>query len=567
MGIRNRVLAVTDKGVILDAFDESSKEIPCTACVSHKEIVVYATEEKVYIYNAETEVTHSLPISKGRKMKISSDGKYLAVLTENKELYLVEGNKVVRKEESALSFSLSNRYLVYSHIVDTSIPLATPVFQSSFESSTAQSLDEENRKNNTITSNNSKNNSNNSNTTTANTTSNVKVTTKEGKNIQKTADKPVITIKKKMGAEVKEVRKAMPRGISYIVLGANKKKEMNTRAPLSFSATGGYLYLCRVYGMQGGEIEIWSLDKGKSLKKIRGNNLAAAEFHVDRKHGTERALCICTLNSTSTTYYDVKVLYYLNPEENVYKMITTNSPICDYTFLYKGVFALCHGNSPSSLTLYNSAGEKIKEMKKAVRNKLFFNRQENLVCYAGMNNLPGTLEITEVQTEAYISSNEMLGCSIVEWSPSGQTYLVGVTSRMSIDNCITLFDYYSRKISERYFSCLIHCAFIGKDEAFKSVESPPEKVRITKKANYVPPSMRTKNTAPKDETEWKQAYIVKNRAEEREKKIKRLLSEIEEIEEIERKMAQGQVVPGGILKIQKKEYLTKKLAHYKKSFS
>ena len=145
MGIRNRVLAVTDKGVILDAFDESSKEIPCTACVSHKEMVVYATEEKVCVYNAETEVTHSLPISKGRKMKISSDGKYLAVLAESKELYLVEGNKVVRKEENALSFSLSNKYLVYSHIVDTPIPSGTPIFQSSFGSSTAaQSLDEDN---------------------------------------------------------------------------------------------------------------------------------------------------------------------------------------------------------------------------------------------------------------------------------------------------------------------------------------------------------------------------------------------------------------------------------------
>ncbi|KAI5185272.1 translation initiation factor 2A [Nematocida homosporus] len=539
-----KVLSLTDKGLLLDTFNDECQPVPCQLCVSHKEIVVYSTEASVTVYNSETTQSTTLPIANAKKILISPNTLHIAVLTKNQQIYLTNQQKVLFQESKVWDCDLSCHYLVYTQECpsDTALPKASTPTTNTATTSTTKAT---------------------SNSPPSEAKAATNSTSAPANQAQNPTNAPQrVRIQKKEGISV-PIKKSVPKALKALKLSDLSKVSTGIMAPLSFAVAKDYLLAAWAVGADSGEIEVISLVTSQSIKKITVRNFLTANFAVDTKYPNGRALCTCTLQGKSTTYYDTKVLYYIYPAKEVYKVVPIEGPIMDTAFLKKGTFAVCYKNSPSHLTVFNSQADKIKEFKKGIRNKLFFNRQENIVCLAGMNNLPGNIEIIETATGAFISANEVVGCSIIEWSPSGRFYLVAVTNRMAVDNKAILFDYYSRQIAERDFQELKDCRILGRDKPFQTIQSPPEKIKIEKKVAYVPPSLRTADQEPT--CEWVPAYIIKNKEKLREAKIAQLTQELDEIKDIEARMAKGQVVPGGISKIQRKESLLKQLAPFKKS--
>lgn len=529
----SRVVSVAEEGILFDTFGKEEKFVAYTQCQIYQDVVVYSTDTQVLVVDASTMKTAVLEVAGVKKIELSPDGMYLGLHTRSQELVIATQKQVVHTVEKVHQFEMARRYVAYTQEVseEAAAGLApgrapskaaapAPIYAGEGEEAAGA---------------------------------------KKKKPLQWGGKAPQGA--KPAGRDSDSAagtKRAQPRLLKVLSLEKLQETDLKTLAPFIFTVTENHVVLARMYHEAGGEVEVLHAASGKRAKHLALPTLMAAAFIRDRKHRTDHVLCLCTLNEHSGTYYDKKMLYYLNMDKGVYKVVGVDNPICDVEFLKKETFAVCYGNSPSQIAVFNSSLEKVHDLKTGVRNKMFFNRQENIACFAGMNNLPGNIEIFEHPSNIFVSENEVVGCSVIDWSPCGTFYLVGVTNRMKIDNKVAVFDYYSRKVAEKSFKSLVDCRFLGKTKPFKGVEHPPEKIKVEAKVAYVPPSLRTSDSAPA--CSWVPPHIITNKDKAKERKIKQLQAELAEVLAIEQRINQGEMVPGGILKIQKKDALQKKLA-------
>ncbi|KAI5190276.1 translation initiation factor 2A [Nematocida minor] len=567
----SRVLAFSNEGVHLDAFNSQVKPIPCICCKLGQEWIAYSTSLQLIIRNTATEeeYVHSIAEIKSIECLLEST---VSVITKSEKMYLIQKGEVLYSAERVKSAALSRDYLAYTQETDEPVSENTKAEKSI--SKTAESEKEKMAPEDPAVESAAEPGKEVGKTEepatekTAEGNSAAKKPVKTAKPVPAAKKEPVfLKIQKKQGMCTAAISKAKPRVLKvYSIVARKEVPEIKTPAPLLYSVTNKCLVTVRVYKGSGGEIEIIRMENGEKVKKQVVLNLISASLIQDTKYSEERMICMCSLDSKNDTYYDTKALYYMDTEKGEIKLMSgVGNPITDVAFLKKSEFAVCYDNSPSKVSIFNSKAEKVKTVKDGIRNKIFFNRQENIVCFAGMNNLPGNMELFEYPSEMALSVNEEIGCSVIDWSPEGRYYIVGITSKMSIDNKILLFDYYSQKIAELAFSELKGCIFAGKSVPFSPVESPPAKIQMKKTTQYVPPSLR--KGAVDEETGWIPAHIIKDKGKAKENKIAAIRKELMEIEKIEQLMSKGQVVQGGILKIQKKESLLKKLNKKKKPVS
>lgn len=581
----SQVLSFSNEGVHFDSFNPSAQPIPCICCKLDREWVAYSTSTQLVLQSTDTpeQYVHSISDIKSIEGLVGSTA---TVITREQKMYVVQKDKVLFTAERIKTAVQGRDYVAYiqeekeaAELVRVKTPQKSQESIVTVQTSPAEEASGLENKDlqkeeatvelpNKLIESTAKAPAKTEDATGTIAPSNSAVAKKSGKPGQTIKKDPVVlNIQKKEGIKTAVVNKPKPRFLKVYSIEQQKEvKEIRISAPLLFAITNKTLVTVRVFKAARGEIELIRLENGEKVKKHRVLNMISASFVADSKYGGERLLCLCLLNSTNGTYYDTKALYYIDTAQCTLKLISgICNPITDVAFLKKDEFAVCYDNSPSKIGIFNPKGEKIKSLKEGVRNKMFFSRHENIVCLAGMNNLPGNMEIAEYPSEIVLSVNEEVGCSVIDWSPEGRFYLVGITNKMSIDNKVVLFDYYSQKISELCFKDLKDCMFAGKTVEFAPVVNPPAKIQIRKAAVYVPPSLR--NGDSEKGAEWVPAHIIKDKAKSKENRIASLKKELLEIEQIEAMMSKGQVVPGGIIKIQKKEALLKKLNKKKKTTS
>ncbi|KAI5170623.1 translation initiation factor 2A [Nematocida sp. LUAm3] len=527
-----KVLAVTDKGILFNVFNEKEEEKEYVAYAADRRVVAYSTPQQLNIYTVNNERIEGIPIPEIKRIEISPDSQWISAYTQSKGIFLCTHKEIVHSDELVHASAISDEYLVYAREVPnthvnthTNTPIAIvdsgkPVVDS--EKPVADS---------------------------------VKPVIDSGK------PAAVTRIEKKQGACDVQVKKTTPKELMAYSAEKREAFSLGIRSPLSFCVVGKYLVTVRVFTGRGGELEIINLQEKKSNIKIKVPDLLSASFISDKSLNTHRVFAICTVHSSKVSYYDTKVLYYIDSSIDLIKMVPVEGPILDAIFLKNDEFSVCYGNTPSKISFFNGNLKKLSDCKReGIRNRLFFNQQENILCLAGLNNLPGNMELIEVLSNEFLSMNEVLGSSVIDWDPTGRFYLVGVTNKMSIDNKLLIFDYYSRKVLEKPFKELIDCKFLGEKKEFIPLKNPPKKIKIEKKQAYVPPSMRTKQ---KQEKEYVPAYVI-GKKDKNEEKLLTLQKSLEEILEIEEKLNKGEVVPGGMNKLQKKDILLKKISQMKK---
>lgn len=554
-GVVSQVLAFSDKGLHMDAFNPEKEPIPCLQCKLGREWVAYSTSTQLTIQSVCNweKYVHEIPDIKTIEGLVNST---VVVITKEDVMYVIQKDKIIYITDRTKSAVLGEEYVAYSQETEESPnekPTEKKEITSTAESSeqpvVTKSPEEEKRTNHTADTPSLEQ--------IESTGTHEKKPTKSPHSLKK--EPVVMKIQKKQGMGTTNIKKAAPRVLRVYSIAENKEiSDIQIPSPLVYAVTRKCLITVKLYKGSRGEIEIIQMADGKKIGMQIVYNMITASIHTDTKYNLERAICLCSLNSKNDSYYDTRVLYYLNTETGSFRTLPgVCNPITDVAFLKRSEIAVCYDNSPSKIGIYNEKAEKVKVLKEGIRNKMFFNRQENIACFAGMNNLPGNMELFEYPSEIPLSVNEEVGCSVIDWSPDGKHYIVGTTSKMSIDNKILLFDYYSQKLGEVLFKELKGCVFSGRDLLFSPIENPPARIRMKKSAEYIPPSMRTGSS--KEEAGWSVPHLIKDKAKIKENRIKAIQKELAEIEKIEKLMAGGTVVPGGILKIQKKDALLGKL--------
>lgn len=230
----------------------------------------------------------------------------------------------------------------------------------------------------------------------------------------------------------------------------------------------------------------------KNMLTLHKNGKKLMEFFlddfdaIDIKNSAMGNFMLLSVNRAQAgCYFGMKELFLISIRDGKYCKLNFQL-LCYFTFIKRG-YAICYGNQPSSVRIFDYSGKQIREFPKGVRNKIFYNNHENLVCFAGFDNLSGMIEVYDAQTCKIISSFKILGASLISWSPCGSYFLVAITNALKVDNKIVVYDYYGRKINEKHFSSLHDAIWVGSPSKFVYLQKPAS-LNIYKEELYVPPS-------------------------------------------------------------------------------
>jgi len=211
----------------------------------------------------------------------------------------------------------------------------------------------------------------------------------------------------------------------------------------------------------------------------------------------------------------------------------------DFGFL-NSLFYVVFGDQPAYLHVYSLSGGYQRKYPKAIRNKVVFNRKENRIINCGLGNLPGNIEVSS--NNSTTSSFEMLGVSLISWLNNDAYFMAAITSYFKSDNKIVIFDYFGRIVQVKEFKSLISANVYGVEEDEPAVDQP-EKI-INKKpqqAAYVPPHLRE---SVKPQTSKKKLAPKPSEAKPKisERNANVIQQELEECLRIKEKMRNNEIV-------------------------
>lgn len=281
-------------------------------------------------------------------------------------------------------------------------------------------------------------------------------------------------------------------------------------------------------------------------------------FQAKVNKANDMFLISITTQYMSNSYFGVSSLFLLNTDDKKLKEINLKKPILFYDFCKNGIL-ICHGDQPSSATILNKNLTTIKIFPKGIRNRAYFNPHENLICFAGFDNLNGMIEI---YSNELLSKFKVLGASKIFWSPNGSYFLVGTTNELKVDNKIQLFDYYGNEIACKNFDNLISVEWIGEKEDFIPLKK--EKKNILDESVYIPPHLRNENKGASNIITNKKK-TPKNVIKKQEEKIdiEKLRNDLREIELLKNKIENGESLDiESLNKILKEDEIKSKLKNH-----
>ncbi|EPR79978.1 Eukaryotic translation initiation factor eIF2A [Spraguea lophii 42_110] len=211
-------------------------------------------------------------------------------------------------------------------------------------------------------------------------------------------------------------------------------------------------------------------------------NIEGLECKINNKEN--KIMLLLTTEYVDNNYFGTKELYLYFLDENKFRFLDYKI-VNDYQFL-DDKYVICYGHQPSKIVICQN---RIKEeYPSGFRNRVYYNSNMKMVCFCGMDNLSGNIEIFDCTKRDTIFKTKMLGVSEIMWSPSGTYLCTAVTNILKVDNKIVIYDYYGRKIAEREFKNLERVDWVG-NSTFKKLEEPKVK-NLEQEEVYIPPNRR-----------------------------------------------------------------------------
>lgn len=229
------------------------------------------------------------------------------------------------------------------------------------------------------------------------------------------------------------------------------------------------------------------------------------DFEIRSNKDASYILILITTEHAFDSYYFKPSLFLLNCKDGVLKEMKQleNILFCDFV---GDDIVVCFGHQPSDVFIFDIKMNIKRKFPKGIRNKIYFNPQGNLVCFAGFDNLSGTIEI---YSNNLLTKIKVLGASEVVWSPCGSYFIVAITEKLKVNNKIIVYDYYGRLIKESSFERLVSCSWYGVEQEFKEIERPSV-LNIPEESAYIPPHLRNKKNQEVPEMRLNKQKHMKN---------------------------------------------------------
>ncbi|XP_030385318.1 eukaryotic translation initiation factor 2A [Scaptodrosophila lebanonensis] len=105
-------------------------------------------------------------------------------------------------------------------------------------------------------------------------------------------------------------------------------------------------------------------------------------------------------------------------------------------------FLVVYGYMPSKAALYNLKCDVVFDFGEGPRNCAYFNPFGNIVVLAGFGNLPGAVEVWDVQKREKLTNLKCADTTLFEWHPNGEWFVTATTApRLRISNGFKVYHY------------------------------------------------------------------------------------------------------------------------------
>ncbi|XP_055641514.1 eukaryotic translation initiation factor 2A [Toxorhynchites rutilus septentrionalis] len=143
------------------------------------------------------------------------------------------------------------------------------------------------------------------------------------------------------------------------------------------------------------------------------------------------------VDQTGVSYYGKQALHFMTTKGDSYAVqLNTEGSIHAVSWSPRSTeFCVVYGFMPSKATLFNLKCDAVFDFGTGNRNSIYYNEHGNLLVFGGFGNLPGYIEVWDMNQKKLITEHKAPDTTLLEWSPAGDIFLTATTApRLRMSN-------------------------------------------------------------------------------------------------------------------------------------
>lgn len=210
------------------------------------------------------------------------------------------------------------------------------------------------------------------------------------------------------------------------------------------------------------------------------------------------------VDSTGVSYYGKQALHFMTTKGDSFAVqLNTEGSLHAVAWSPRSTeFCVVYGFMPAKATLFNLKCDVIFDFGTGNRNSIYYNDFGNLLVFGGFGNLPGYIEVWDLNAKKKISEHKAPDTTLLEWSPVGDVFLTATTApRLRMANGFKVWHHTGALLHETHWpekQELLEVTWQKyppgalKENAISNVkiEGIASKTPQASKQKYVPPGMR-----------------------------------------------------------------------------
>lgn len=233
------------------------------------------------------------------------------------------------------------------------------------------------------------------------------------------------------------------------------------------------------------------------------------------KKGTGVLLLTSTdVDQTGQSYYGKQALHFMTVKGDSFAVqLNTEGSLHAVAWSPRSTeFCVVYGFMPAKATLYNLKCDVVFEFGTGNRNSIYYNEFGNLLIFGGFGNLPGYVEVWDLNRKKQITELRAPDTTLLEWSPVGDVFLTATTApRLRMSNGFKIWHHTGALLHETHWpekQELLEVIWqkyapgVLKENTItnEKVEGIASKTPQESKQKYVPPGMRNSISGGSGET-------------------------------------------------------------------
>lgn len=220
------------------------------------------------------------------------------------------------------------------------------------------------------------------------------------------------------------------------------------------------------------------------------------------------------VDQTGVSYYGKQALHFMTTKGDSFAVqLNTEGSLHAVAWSPRSTeFCVVYGFMPAKATLYNLKCDVVFEFTPGHRNSIYYNNFGNLLIFGGFGNLPGYIEIWDLDKKKQIAEMKAPDTTLLEWSPSGDVFLTATTApRLRMSNGFKVWHHTGALLHETHWpekqelleiiwQKYASGTFKEPTISHEKIEGIASKTPQASKQKYVPPGMRNSLSGASGET-------------------------------------------------------------------